>query len=95
MIQDDVRQALLTMGTPLPPLGMDPRLAQPAPHLTVSASALELAEAAHAAQGSASKKPASYKRLRRQRGVKKEAEAAEQAAQASRKLQAQLQAQLQ
>jgi hypothetical protein len=50
-IQNVVRQALLTMGTPLPPLGMDPQLAQPAPHLTLSASALKLAETAHAAQG--------------------------------------------
>ena len=50
-IQDAVRQALITMGTPLPHLGMDPQLAQPAPHLTLLASALELAEAAHAAQG--------------------------------------------
>jgi len=50
-IQEAVKRALLTLGTPLPQLGMDLQLPQSAPHLTLSASALELAEVAHAAQG--------------------------------------------
>jgi len=73
MIHDVVRQALLTMVTPLPPLGIDPQLAQPAPHLTLSASALELAEAAHAAQGQRLKKAREWQKAREAERARKEA----------------------
>ncbi len=95
MIQEAVRQALLTMGTPLPQLGMDLLLPQPAPHLTLSASALELAEAAHAAQGKRLKETRELQKTMEAERARKEAEAVEQATQASGNLQAQLQVQLQ
>jgi rubrerythrin len=74
---------------------MDPQLAQHAPHLTLSASALELAEVAHAAQGQRLKEARELQTALEGERARKEAKAEEQAAEASRKLHAQLQAQLQ
>ena len=85
-IQVAVGQALITMGNPLPQLGMDPQLAQPAPHLTLSASTLELPEAAHAAQGQRLKEARELEKALEAKRAKKEAEAAAQVAEASKKL---------
>ena len=76
------------MGTPLPSLGMDPQLAQHVPHLTLLASALEQAEAAHVAQGQRLKEPRELQKSLEAERASKEADAAEQVAEASRKLQA-------
>ena len=93
--QDAVRQALLTMGTPLATPGMDSHLTQPAPALTLSTTALKEAEAAHAAQGQRLRDAREMQKALEVERARKEAEAAKLAAEASRKLQAQLQAQLQ
>ena len=64
------------MGTPLPQLGMDPQLAQPAPHLTISASAQKLAEAAHVAQGQRLKEARELQKALEAKRARKKAEAA-------------------
>ncbi len=75
-IQAAVRQALITLGTPLPQLGTDLKLPQPAPPLTLSASTLELAEAAHAAQGQRLKEARELQKTMEAEKARREAKAA-------------------
>ena len=83
------------MGSPSLTHGMDPQPTQPAPPLTLSATALQEAEAAHAAQGHGLQEAREMQKALAAETAKKEAEAARLVAEASRQLQAQLQAQLQ